>query len=73
MSLLKKGDKVGIVACSNGLNISSKTTLNEIQEVIMKIGLEPVLSDKLFIEKSIYNGTDLEKAKVINVSLKVYS
>ena len=65
MSLLKYGDAVGIVACSNGLSLESKVYLNDIKKVLDELGLRVVFSEKLFKEKDIFNGTNIEKAQVL--------
>ena len=65
MSLLKCGDAVGIVACSNGLNLESKVYLNDLKKILNELGLKVVFSEKLFKEKDIFNGTDIEKAQVL--------
>lgn len=65
MSLLKYGDKVGIVACSNGLNLDSKNVLNELEKILNEIGVKAIFSEKLFRENSIFNGSNEEKAKVL--------
>ena len=63
MSLLKKGDKIGIIAPSVGLNNKDLTpSLNYFKN----LGLKPVLADNL---KSTYRymaGTDKERAEAIN-------
>lgn len=65
MSLLKCGDAVGIIACSNGLSLESKVYLNNLKKILNGLGLKVVFSEKLFKEKDIFNGTNIEKAQVL--------
>lgn len=55
MSLLKCGDAVGIIACSNGLSLESKVYLNNLKKILNGLGLKVVFSEKLFKEKDIFN------------------
>ena len=48
MSLLKCGDAVGIIACSNGLSLESKVYLNNLKKILNGLGLKVVFSEKLF-------------------------
>ena len=65
MSLLKCGDAVGIIACSNGLSLESKVYLNNLKKILNGLALKVVFSEKLFKEKDIFNGTNIEKAQVL--------
>ena len=65
MSLLKCGDAVVIIACSNGLSLESKVYLNNLKKILNGLGLKVVFSEKLFKEKDIFNGTNIEKAQVL--------
>ena len=65
MSLLSYGDKVGIVACSNGLDESNKTKIQELENTLNILGLKTVLSDKIYKKYSEFNGTGAERAEVL--------
>lgn len=65
MSLLNYGDKVGIVACSNGLDKSNKIKIQELENTLSTLGLKTVLSDKIYKKYSEFNGTGAERAEVI--------
>ncbi|MCE5220683.1 MAG: LD-carboxypeptidase [Clostridium sp.] len=65
MSLLNYGDKVGIVACSNGLDESNVIKMKELEITLYSIGLKTVFSDKIYKKISAFNGTGEERAKVI--------
>jgi len=57
MSLLNYGDKVGIVACSNGLDESSRIKMEELEMTLTSINLEPIFSDKIYRKISVFSGT----------------
>lgn len=67
---LKNGDKIGIVACSNGQPLSYKTKIEELLKVITEIGLTPVCSDFIFQKYSVFSGSPKERAKAL---LKFYN
>lgn len=73
MELLKNGDKVGIVACSNGLTADTKGVAEKLIDALEELGLEAVMSKKLYRENLIYNGTNKEKAEVLNDFFKADS
>ena len=65
MSLLNYGDKVGIVACSNGLDESNIIKMKELETTLNSIGLNTIFSDKIYKKISIFNGTGKERADVL--------
>ena len=65
MSLLNYGDKVGIVACSNGLDESSRIKMEELEMTLTSINLEPIFSDKIYRKISVFSGTGEERAEVL--------
>ena len=65
MSLLNYGDKVGIVACSNGLDKSSKIKMTELENTLNSIGLKTVFSDRIYRKLSNFNGTGEERAEIL--------
>ncbi|OOM79588.1 putative murein peptide carboxypeptidase [Clostridium puniceum] len=65
MKLLKCGDKVAIVACSNGLEESNIIKMKELETTLNKIGLKIEFSDKIYKKNSEFNGTGEEKAEVL--------
>ncbi len=67
---LKKGDKIGIVACSNAQLLSYKTKVQELLEVITEIGLVPICSDFIFEKYAVYSGSGEERA---NALMKFYN
>lgn len=65
MSLLNYGDKVGIVACSNGLDESNVVKMKELEITLNSLGLKAVFSDKIYRKISVFNGTGKERAEVL--------
>ena len=53
---MKKGDKIGIVACSNGLKESSRQEMEHLQDTLEELGLIPVFF------RYLYAGNDVESA-----------
>lgn len=65
MSILNYGDKVGIVACSNGLDESNIVKMKELEITLNSLGLKAVFSDKIYRKISVFNGTGKERAEVL--------
>ena len=65
MSLLNYGDKVGIVACSNGLDESNIRKMKELETTLNSLDLKTVFSDKIYKKISNFNGTGKERAEVL--------
>lgn len=61
----KKGDKIGIVGCSNAQPLSYKTKINALLKTITDIGLIPVCSDFIFEKYSVFSGKAEERAKAL--------
>ena len=65
MGLLTYGDKVAIVACSNGLDESNRIKMNALESTLYDIGLKSEFSNKIYKKNSVFNGTDEERAEVL--------
>lgn len=65
MELLKQGDKVALVACSNGLSKQSKAVIEELINELKAMGLEVVCSPYLHAVEDVFSATAQEKAKVL--------
>lgn len=65
MKILSKGDKVGIVACSNGLDVSNKIKLEKLESILNSIGLKVEFSNKIYKRFSVFNGTGKERADAL--------
>ena len=53
---MKKGDKIGIVACSNGLKENSRQEMEHLKNTLEELGLIPVFS------RYLYAGNGVESA-----------
>lgn len=67
---LKKGDKIGIVGCSNAQKLSRKADIDLLLKVIKEIGLIPVCSNFIFEKYSVFSGSAEERGKAL---LKFYA
>lgn len=66
MSFLNKGDKIGIISCSNGLNIKNKKLIDELKLNLKSLDIEMVEGDTLYAkEYNLFNGTGEEKARAL--------
>lgn len=65
MKLLKRGDKVAIVACSNGLSESNMLKLQELENTLEVLGFQVVFSEKIYKKFSVFNGTGKERAEAL--------
>ena len=48
MKLLKVGDKIGIVCCSNGQRRDYREKIKRLESTLVEIGLEPVFSKYIY-------------------------
>jgi muramoyltetrapeptide carboxypeptidase LdcA involved in peptidoglycan recycling len=64
--ILYKGDKVGIVGCSNAQLLSYKARNEELLGVITRIGLIPVCSNCIYEKHSVFSGTADERAEELH-------
>ena len=63
--MLKKGDKVGIVCCSNGQKQEYRDKVEGLMETFRLMGLQPVLSDCIYEREGVAAGTAKERAKCL--------
>lgn len=63
--MLKKGDKIGIVCCSNGQKAIYEEKIRSLEQVLVEIGLKPVLSDYIYENESIFSGSAKERADAL--------
>lgn len=62
-SLLKSGDIIGIIACSNGLSEEVSINLKYLEEKLYSINLNVLYSKTLYKKHSIFNGSGSDRAK----------
>lgn len=65
MRLLKDGDKIGIVCCSNGQKQTYTEKIKCLEYALKDIGLQPVSSDYIYEKESIFSGTAKERASAL--------
>ena len=69
MEMLKYGDKIGIVCCSNGQKRTYAEKIKRLENTLVDIGLNPVFSDCIYEKEDIFSGTAKERA---NALMKFY-
>lgn len=66
MSFFNKGDKIGIISCSNGLSIKNKKLIDELKLNLKSLDIEMVEGDTLYAkEYNLFSGTGEEKARAL--------
>lgn len=63
--MLKKGDKIAIVCCSNGQHPESKEKLEILLNTIRNIGLIPVCSKFIYAKNSVFSGSAKERGDAL--------
>ncbi|MCR2033192.1 S66 family peptidase [Anaerofustis stercorihominis] len=61
--MFNRNDKIGIVACSNGINVKKKEEIKELVIILKNMGFVPILGNNIFADNSIFCGSSIEKAK----------
>ena len=63
--MLRAGDKIGIVCCSNGQKKTYSDKIEYLKNTLMDIGLHPVFSDYIYEKESIMSGMAMERADAL--------
>ena len=63
--MLNRGDKVGIVCCSNGQRNAYKEKIDYLEKTLKEIGLQPILSDYIYEVENVFSGTGMERADAL--------
>lgn len=63
--MLITGAKVGIVCCSNGQKREYAGKIERLEAVLRTVGLQPVLSDHIYVTEKGSSGTGRERAKAL--------
>ena len=63
--MFQKGDKIGIVCCSNGQRCTYAEKISHLEKTLVEIGLEPVFSNYIYEKKDIFSGTAKERADAL--------
>lgn len=62
---MNKGDKVGIVWCSNGQKTSYCEKIELLRNTLEQIGLVPVFSEFIYEKEDVFPGTAVERAEAL--------
>ncbi len=63
--MLKSGDKIGIVCCSNGQKRTYIDKIRYLEQTLKDIGLQPVFSDYIYEKEDVFSGTAKERADAL--------
>lgn len=61
--ILKPGDTIGIIACSNGISLKNKEKINKLEIVLDSLNLKIIYGNDIYRKQSIYNDNSKEKAQ----------
>lgn len=63
---LIKGNKVGLIACSDGVRVESAPKVEELIRVLSSFGLEVVVANTLYRKNAYFSGSPKERAAELN-------
>lgn len=63
--MMKRGEKIGIVCCSNGQKRTYAEKIKDLENALLDIGLHPVFSDYIYEKEDIFSGTAKERAQAL--------
>ena len=63
--MLKHGEKIGIVCCSNGQKHTYEEKIKQLENILETIGLHPVFSDCIYEKNDVFSGTAKERADAL--------
>lgn len=63
--MLKKGDHIGIVCCSNGRRIEEKADIEQLITKLQEMGLHITLSPYLYAENTVFSATVKQRARAL--------
>ena len=69
--MLRCGDKIGIVCCSNGQKHTYKEKINQLESTLEVIGLHPVFSDCIYEKNDVFSGTAKEAIEMFPTKVNV--
>ena len=70
MCILKNGDTIGIVACSNGQPLTNKNKIESLLLQLKNLNLNPICSEYIYEVNSPFNGSAKDKGKA---SMNLYT
>ena len=65
MPILKSGDTVALVGCSNGLSIEMTDTIERLKALLENWGLQVLISPYLYAKQDVFGASGKERAKVL--------
>lgn len=63
--MIKSGDKIGIVCCSNGQKREDCEKIKCLENTLLAIGLKPVFSDYIYASENVFGGTAKERGQAL--------
>lgn len=63
--MINRGDKIGIVCCSNGQKREHADKIVHLAEVLEAMGLHSVFSDYIYARENVFSGTARERAQAL--------
>lgn len=63
--MIKSGDKIGIVCCSNGQKREDCEKIRCLENTLLAIGLKPVFSDYIYASENVFGGTAKERGQAL--------
>lgn len=64
--MLCKGDRIGIVCCSDGHRPERKRSNKKLDTILRAMGLEPVWSDCIYAVEDVFSGSGKDRAEAVN-------
>lgn len=64
---LTNGNKVGLIACSDGVSVENSPKVEELIKVLRSFGLEVVVANTLFRRDAYFSGKPKERAAELNI------
>ncbi len=66
MGMLCRGDRIGIVCCSDGHRPERKKSNKKLDTILRTMGLEPVWSDCIYVVEDVFSGSGRDRAEAVN-------
>ena len=63
--MLNRGDKIGIVCCSNGQKQYYADKIKSLETTLREMGLQPVFSAYIYEKEDVFSGTAKERADAL--------
>lgn len=63
--MIKVGEKIGIVCCSNGQKKTQAEKIKHLETTLQSLGLCPVFSEYIYEKEAVFSGTEKERAEAL--------